>query len=85
MPGRTAWSSPSRPFEAGQAIAQGRKLTPALTIIARAHSDAEVDHLTRLGADTVIMGERENCAGEMIAALETDPRFSLKQLPCVAL
>ncbi len=57
------------PFEAGQAVAQGRKLNPGLTIIARAHSDAEVDHLNRLGADTVIMGERE-IALEMIAALK---------------
>jgi CPA2 family monovalent cation:H+ antiporter-2 len=30
-----------------------------LPIIARAHSDAEVEHLERLGAQHVIMGERE--------------------------
>lgn len=64
------------PFEAGQAIAQGRKLTPALTIIARAHSDAEVEHLTRLGADMVIMGERQ-IALEMIAALKPQPAPAL--------
>ncbi|WP_232302597.1 NAD-binding protein [Elstera litoralis] len=60
------------PFEAGQAIEQGRKLNPGLQIIARAHSDAEVAHLTRLGADQVVMGERE-IARCMIAALLPAP------------
>jgi CPA2 family monovalent cation:H+ antiporter-2 len=46
-------------FEAGQAIDQGRKLNPTIRIIALAHSDDEEEHLKRLGADTVIMGERE--------------------------
>ena len=36
---------------------------PAINVIARAHSDAEVDHLTGLGADIVIMGEREIARG----------------------
>ncbi|TIN32738.1 MAG: hypothetical protein E5Y32_32935, partial [Mesorhizobium sp.] len=38
---------------------------------ARAHSDAEVEHLKGLGADTVIMGEREIARGiveEVLAA-----------------
>jgi CPA2 family monovalent cation:H+ antiporter-2 len=46
-------------FEAGQAIDQTRKLNPTIRIIARAHSEDEEDHLKRLGADTVVMGERE--------------------------
>jgi CPA2 family monovalent cation:H+ antiporter-2 len=46
-------------FEAGQVVQQGRAANPGLEIVARAHSDAEVEHLTRLGADIVIMGERE--------------------------
>jgi len=37
-----------------------------MTVIARAHSDAEVAHLERLGADEVVMGERE-IAGRMFA------------------
>jgi len=32
---------------------------PNLPIIARAHSDAEVDHLQKLGASVTIMGEHE--------------------------
>ncbi len=46
-------------FEAGQVITQARAANPKIHIIARAHSDAEVDHLTARGADQVIMGERE--------------------------
>jgi CPA2 family monovalent cation:H+ antiporter-2 len=46
-------------FEAGQYAEQARALNPAIRIIARAHSDAEVDHLRKLGADIIIMGERE--------------------------
>jgi len=46
-------------FEAGQYAEQARALNPAIRIIARAHSDAEVDHLQKLGADIIIMGERE--------------------------
>jgi len=46
-------------FEAGQIVEQARAANPSLSIIARAHSDAEVDHLQKHGADTTIMGERE--------------------------
>jgi CPA2 family monovalent cation:H+ antiporter-2 len=46
-------------FEAGQYAEQARALNPALRIVARAHSDAEVEHLQKLGADITIMGERE--------------------------
>jgi CPA2 family monovalent cation:H+ antiporter-2 len=45
-------------------------MNPAIQIVARAHSDAEVEHLTRLGADTVIMGERE-IARAIIEAMES--------------
>jgi CPA2 family monovalent cation:H+ antiporter-2 len=46
-------------FEAGQIVEQGRAANPELEIIARAHSDEEVRHLERCGADLVIMGEHE--------------------------
>jgi K+:H+ antiporter len=46
-------------FEAGQIIEQARKLNPGIQIVARAHSDAEVDYLTGRGADRTIMGEEE--------------------------
>jgi CPA2 family monovalent cation:H+ antiporter-2 len=46
-------------FEAGQAVEQCRKQNAGLVIIARSHSDEEEQHLLHLGANTVIMGERE--------------------------
>jgi len=46
-------------FEAGQIIEQARTINPNLPIIARAHTDAEVEHLRNLGASITIMGEHE--------------------------
>ena len=56
-------------FEGGAIAERARRLNPALKIIARAHSDAEVAHLERLGADEVIMGERET-AKQMFQLLD---------------
>ena len=50
-------------FEAGQIVQQSRALNPQLQIVARAHSNDEVDYLTKLSADAVIMGEREIARG----------------------
>jgi len=47
------------PFEAGQVVQQARTLNPSLDILARAHSDAALEHLKGLGASLVVMGERE--------------------------
>jgi len=44
-------------FEAGTIIEQARRINPNLKIIARAHSDAEVEHLSTFGPDVIIMGE----------------------------
>ena len=49
-------------FEAGQIVQQARAANPQLRIIARAHFDAEAAHLGHLGADDVVMGEREIAA-----------------------
>ena len=46
-------------FEAGQVIEQARRANPAIEIIARAHSEADVQHFTGLGATLTVMGERE--------------------------
>ncbi|MFN5483246.1 MAG: YbaL family putative K(+) efflux transporter [Bradyrhizobium sp.] len=56
-------------FEAGPIVEQARAANAGIQIIARAHSDAEVDHLKGLGADIVIMGEREIARG-MIEELD---------------
>jgi CPA2 family monovalent cation:H+ antiporter-2 len=46
-------------FEAGQIVEQARVANPDIDIVARAHFDAEVEYLAKLGANVVIMGERE--------------------------
>jgi K+:H+ antiporter len=51
------------PFEGGNLVEQARAANPKLEIIARAHSDAEVEHLGKFGANVVIMGEREIARG----------------------
>ncbi|ANK90190.1 MULTISPECIES: YbaL family putative K(+) efflux transporter [Rhizobium] len=50
-------------FEACRIAEQARSVNPSILIVARAHSDAEVDELKQYGADTVIMGEREIALG----------------------
>jgi CPA2 family monovalent cation:H+ antiporter-2 len=50
-------------FEAGQVIENALELNPGLQVVARAHSDAEIEHLEKHGAQRVIMGEREIARG----------------------
>lgn len=59
-------------FEAGQVCEQARRDNPALPIVARAHSDAEVEHLTKCGATLTIMGEAE-IARAMLALCAAEP------------
>jgi CPA2 family monovalent cation:H+ antiporter-2 len=59
-------------FEGGQVIEQARALNPALSVIARAHAEAEVEHLAKHGASAVIMGEHE-IAKAMIATVRALP------------
>jgi CPA2 family monovalent cation:H+ antiporter-2 len=55
-------------FEGGQVVEQGRRAKPELVIIARAHSEAEAEHLKRHGATAVVMSEHE-IAKAMIAGI----------------
>jgi len=48
-----------RALEGGEVIAQLRKLNPEITVLARAHSEAEVKHLLAHGADAAVLAERE--------------------------
>ena len=56
-------------FEGGQVVQQARDINPMLAIIARANSDAEIEHLKKHGATLVIMGEHE-IARAMVSQLE---------------
>jgi len=68
-------------LEAGEIIARLREINPALTIVARAHSDAEVKHLLQHGADGAVMAERElaHSLAEMVMA--TPPYRGSRHLP----
>jgi CPA2 family monovalent cation:H+ antiporter-2 len=59
-------------FEGGQIVEQARRINPQLRILARSHSQAESEHLTRHGATLVIMGEHE-IAKAMLADIERQP------------
>jgi CPA2 family monovalent cation:H+ antiporter-2 len=56
-------SAVPNPFECGNLIERARAANAKLDIIARAHTDAEVDYLTKLGANRIIMGEHEIARG----------------------
>ena len=47
------------PFESSNLIQTSKAANPGIKVVARAHSDAEVEVLTRYGADFIVMGERE--------------------------
>ena len=61
------------PFEGGNLVERARAANAKLEIIARAHSDAEVEHLGKFGADVIIMGEREIARG-IIAHIQQSNR-----------
>jgi CPA2 family monovalent cation:H+ antiporter-2 len=65
-------------FEAGQVTGQARAINPAMPIVARAHSDAEIEHLTAHGASFAIMGEREIALGmlEYVLGREAMPALT---------
>ena len=56
-------------FEAGAVLERARRFNPELRVIARAHSDAEAEHLQRLGPCEVVLGESA-IASHMLAMLQ---------------
>jgi len=46
-------------LEAGEIIAKLKKMNPEISVLARAHSEAEVKHLLDHGADAAVLAERE--------------------------
>ncbi|WP_075822231.1 YbaL family putative K(+) efflux transporter, partial [Roseomonas sp. TAS13] len=72
-------------FEAGQVVEQARALNPRLEIVARAHSDATVEHLSRLGANLAVMGEREIARRMLEAALPEDSELAAAEQAALSL
>jgi K+:H+ antiporter len=61
-------------FEAGRIVELARQLNPKLKVYARAHSDAEVEHLRGFGADLIVSGEQEIADAMIQAATFIIPR-----------
>jgi monovalent cation:H+ antiporter-2, CPA2 family len=61
-------------FEAGRIVELARELNPKLKVYARAHSDAEVEHLKGFGADLIVSGEQEIADAMIQAATHIIPR-----------
>jgi len=68
-----------QPLEAGETLAKLRALNPALTLLARAHSDAEVKHLLAHGADGTVMAERELAYSLAEMVMSTPPYRTMRQ------
>ena len=68
-----------QPLEAGEALAKLRAINPGLTLLARAHSDAEVRHLLEHGADGTVMAERELAYSLAEMIMSTPPYRTMGQ------
>ncbi|MDR6675275.1 YbaL family putative K(+) efflux transporter [Xanthomonas sp. 1678] len=68
-----------QPLEAGEALAKLRALNPGLTLLARAHSDAEVKHLLDHGADGTVLAERELAYSLAEMVMATPPYRALRK------
>jgi CPA2 family monovalent cation:H+ antiporter-2 len=71
-------------FEGGQVVQQAHAINSKLPIIARAHSEEEIDYLRRHGASLVVMGEHEiakamlDNVAELAALVEQAARPSIE-------
>ena len=70
-----------QPLEAGETLRKLRALNPGLTLLARAHSEAEVKHLLRHGADGAVLAERELAHSLAEMVLATPPYRPLQAQP----
>ena len=68
-----------QPLEAGEALAKLRAINPSLTLLSRAHSDAEVKHLLEHGADGAVMAERELAYSLAEMVMATPPYRALRK------
>ena len=70
---RLAVIAVSQALEAGEIVDRLREANPAITVFARAHSDAEVKHLLEHGADGAVLAERELACSMAEMILATPP------------
>ena len=65
-------------LEAGEAIERLKALNPALSVLARAHSEAQVKHLLEHGADAAVLAERELAYSLTEMVMATPPYRALR-------
>ena len=65
-------------LEAGEAIERLKAINPALSVLARAHSDAQVKHLLGHGADAAVLAERELAYSLTEMVMATPPYRALR-------
>ena len=65
-------------LEAGEAIQRLKAVNPALSILARAHSDTQVKHLLGHGADAAVLAERELAYSLTEMVMATPPYRALR-------
>lgn len=73
-----------RALEGGEVITQLRKLNPDITVMARAHSEAEVKHLLAHGADAAVLAERELAHSLTDMVMATPPYRGMREAVPVA-
>ena len=67
-------------LEAGEAITRLKALNPDITVLARAHSEAEVKHLLAHGADGAVLAERELAYSLAEMVMSTPPYRALRKV-----
>ncbi|HEY1070186.1 YbaL family putative K(+) efflux transporter [Thermomonas sp.] len=65
-------------LEAGEAIERLKAVNPALSVLARAHSDTQVKHLLGHGADAAVLAERELAYSLTEMVMATPPYRALR-------
>ena len=71
----------SQALEAGEAIERLKAVNPALSVLARAHSETQVKHLLQHGADAAVLAERELAYSLTEMVMATPPYRALRQPP----
>ncbi len=71
-------------LEAGEIIARFKSINPAISVLARAHSEAEVKHLLEHGADAAVLAERELAYSLADMVMATPPYRPARVEPAAA-
>jgi len=71
-------------LEAGEIISRLKSINPAISVLARAHSEAEVKHLLGHGADAAVLAERELAFSLRDMVLAAPPWRALRSKPLPA-